>query len=89
MTQISEQAKAEGRAMTDKDEPLFGCSDEFCASEVSYPASMLATGPDGRRWCEHCYDEHLPDWDEETPPWELAPKFVPQFQALIEWRCYT
>jgi len=60
-------------------EPLFGCQNEDCASEVSYLADMLRLY-EGKPICEQCYEYTVTvegDW------YGLAP-FVPDHEIEIE-----
>ena len=53
---------------------LFGCRNDECAGEFSYPTNMLAEHPDGGPICEGC-------WDEESglddPSWSDLAAFAP------------
>lgn len=58
-------------------EPMFSCCDEFCRVEVSYPAGMLAVGPDGPV-CQVCWDSQ-----PHEGHWNDLPAFVPEYRKQI------
>jgi hypothetical protein len=61
------------------EEPLFSCqANEFCRTEVSYPAGLLRVWSD-QPICEGCYDMEVPR-DEDDEPWEYLPPFVPAYR---------
>lgn len=70
---------------------LFGCRNEFCATEVSWPAADLAEHPDGGPICENCWDEEGPHWldgnggedSDECLEWCALPRFVPEHEKHI------
>ncbi len=57
-----------------KESAFFGCQDNSCAVEVSYPADMLKLF-EGEPICQDCYDELRPS--EDDPLWVHLPQFDP------------
>ena len=72
-------------------EPLFGCSNDECASEASYRPSNLRVY-EGEPWCQYCWDDRDPvfiTFDDEGDgdewlKWHDLPPFVPEFQREID-----
>lgn len=66
-----------------EEQPLFSCQDEFCRTEHSFPADMLATW-EGKPICETCYDDtHWGKDNDDIPSFDQLPKFIPAFQAEL------
>ncbi len=61
---------------------FFGCKNDYCVQEVTYPADMLAL-LHGEPICQECYEQG--DERDGDLLWADLPKFDP-FQNLLEYR---
>lgn len=62
-------------------EPLYSCWHDECRENITYPADMLKSGPDGMV-CENCWEDgdfsaHQ-DEDDNFMQWVDLPKFTPR-----------